>query len=431
MHAFLGASAVILLAGALVLGWFLTSTLKTQAVRDARTSLAQYVDGVLRPRLVRNDHLRVQPQLSATILAELRRRSDLITVKVWRADGTLAWTNRDPARIGRRFALDDELGESISENRSVASIGRLSPGGEHAVEALIAKHDVLEVYAPLESKDGSHAIGAYELYANPAQLESFIASRKHMIWLVLACVFSALYLALGLLVRGASRTLHSQTLALEARSRELLESNRLLELSAFETIESLNATVDAKDPYTAGHSLRVQRIALAIGAELDLHAERMDALRHAGLFHDIAKIAVPDSILAKPSALTEEEWALIRRHPANGAEIVGRLGWLREAVPLIRHHHERWDGKGYPDRLAGDAIPIEAAVVGLADAWDAMTTDRPYRSALTDEEAMREIREGRGTQFAPAVVDAFFVALAASPAEFSAARPRASVLAAG
>ena len=100
-------------------------------------------------------------------------------------------------------------------------------------------------------------------------------------------------------------------------------------------------------------------------------------------------------------------------------------------MPLIRHHHERWDGKGYPDRLAGDAIPIEAAVVGLADAWDAMTTDRPYRSALTDEEAMREIREGRGTQFAPAVVDAFFAALAASPAEFSAAQPRASVLAAG
>ena len=101
-------------------------------------------------------------------------------------------------------------------------------------------------------------------------------------------------------MRGASRTLQSQTLALEARSRELLESNRLLELSAFETIESLNATVDAKDPYTAGHSLRVQRIALAIGAQLGLPAERMDALRYAGLFHDIGKIAVPDAILAKP-----------------------------------------------------------------------------------------------------------------------------------
>ncbi len=431
MHAFLAASAVILLAGALVLGWFLTSTLKTQAVRDARTSLTQYVDGVLRPRLVRHDHLRVEPQLSATILAELRRRPDLITVKVWRADGTLAWTNRDPERIGKRFELDDELGESIRENRSVASIGRLSPGGEHAVEALVARHDVLEVYAPLESTDGSRAIGAYELYDDPAQLESFIASRKHLIWLVLAAVFSALYLALALLVRGASRTLSNQTLALEARSRELLESNSLLERSAFETIESLNATVDAKDPYTAGHSVRVQRIALAIGEQLGLSDERLDALRYAGLFHDIGKIAVPDAILAKPAALTDEEWKLIKRHPGSGAEIVGRLGWLRAAVPLIRHHHERWDGNGYPDRLAGGEIPPEAAVVGLADAWDAMTTDRPYRSALSDDEAALEIRRGRGTQFAPAVVDAFFIALANRPADFSPGAPRVSALAVG
>ena len=98
------------------------------------------------------------------------------------------------------------------------------------------------------------------------------------------------------------------------------------------------------------------------------------------------------------------------------------------AVPLIRHHHERWDGNGYPDRLAGSAIPLEAAVVGLADAWDAMTTDRPYRSALSDDEAVAEIRRGRGTQFAPAVVDAFFAALAAQPLEFSTAPPRVSAL---
>jgi putative nucleotidyltransferase with HDIG domain len=428
MHAFLAASAVILLAGALALGWFLTSTLKTQAVRDARTSLTQYVDGVLRPRLVHGNRLRIERQLSTTILAELRHRSDLISVKVWRADGTLAWTNRDPSRIGTRFKLADDLGASIRENRAVGSIGKLSPGGEHAVEALVARHDVLEVYAPLESQDGTRAIGAYELYANPAQLEGFIASRMHMIWLVLAGVFSMLYLALALLVRGASRTLHNQTIALETRSQELLESNSLLERSAFETIESLNATVDAKDPYTAGHSLRVQRIALAIGEQLGFSAESLDALRYAGLFHDIGKIAVPDAILAKPAALTDDEWELIKRHPAHGAEIVGRLGWLRHAVPLIRHHHERWDGNGYPDRLAGDAIPLEAAVVGLADAWDAMTTDRPYRSALGDVEATLEIRRGRGTQFAPAVVDAFFAAVAARPDDFSSVPPHVSAL---
>ncbi|HYA09179.1 MAG TPA: HD domain-containing phosphohydrolase, partial [Gaiellaceae bacterium] len=117
--------------------------------------------------------------------------------------------------------------------------------------------------------------------------------------------------------------------------------------------------------------------------------------------------------------LTPEEYEVIKRHPEDGAAIVGRLGRLREAVPLIRHHHERWDGSGYPDGLAGAAIPLEAAVVGLADAWDAMTSDRPYSRARSLEDAAEEIRRGRGTQFAPAVVDAFFAALRRDPVAFA------------
>jgi HD-GYP domain-containing protein (c-di-GMP phosphodiesterase class II) len=113
----------------------------------------------------------------------------------------------------------------------------------------------------------------------------------------------------------------------------------------------------------------------------------------------------------------------VQRHPADGAEIVSHFSRLREAVPLIRHHHERWDGKGYPDRLAGDEIPQEACVVGLADAWDAMTTDRPYRAALTVEQAAAEVRNCRGTQFSPAVVDAFFAAFRRQPALFEPDEP--------
>jgi HD-GYP domain-containing protein (c-di-GMP phosphodiesterase class II) len=117
---------------------------------------------------------------------------------------------------------------------------------------------------------------------------------------------------------------------------------------------------------------------------------------------------VPDAILTKPSALDADEFEAIKQHPADGAAIVGKLGRLRPTVPLIRHHHERWDGTGYPDRLAGEAVPQEAYVVGLADAWDAMTTDRPYQAALRWDDAAEEIRRGRGSQFSPEVVDAFF-----------------------
>ena len=132
---------------------------------------------------------------------------------------------------------------------------------------------------------------------------------------------------------------------------------------------------------------------------------------------------MPDGILVKPAKLDYWEYAQMKTHSAEGARIVEKFGRLREAVPIIRHHHERWDGSGYPDGLAGDAIPLEAAIVGLADAWDAMTTDRPYHRALTENEALAEIRAGRGTQFSPVVVDAFFFAAALLPDELGLDEP--------
>ncbi|HYX76761.1 MAG TPA: HD-GYP domain-containing protein, partial [Gaiellaceae bacterium] len=198
----------------------------------------------------------------------------------------------------------------------------------------------------------------------------------------------------------------------------------VLEQDALEAVETLNATVDARDPYTAGHSQRVQEIAVSIALELGIDGRQLDAISHAGLFHDIGKLGVPDAILTKPAALTDEEYAQMKRHPADGADIVAKFGRLRQAVPLIRHHHERWDGRGYPEGLAADAIPLGAAIVGLADAWDAMTTDRPYHRALDPAEAEDELRTHRGTQFSPAVVDAFFRVLERSrPPEGSRTRP--------
>jgi putative nucleotidyltransferase with HDIG domain len=173
-----------------------------------------------------------------------------------------------------------------------------------------------------------------------------------------------------------------------------------------DAIETLNATVEAKDPYTAGHSARVQSVALALGNELELSKDELDALRLGGLFHDIGKIAIPDAILLKPGKLTEDEYERMKEHSAEGARIVGKLRSLQPIVSIVCHHHERWDGRGYPDGLAGQDIPLLAAIVGLADAWDAMTTERPYARAMAQEEALEEIRRGTGTQFAPGVAQA-------------------------
>jgi len=426
LRVFLLASAVICAAAGIALGWMLSHSLTAEALDAEQTALARYVDGVVGPALLDGNKVVVSPRDKGRFSSSVRRQKDILSVKVWSANGVLAWTNVDPKRIGRMFPLEDELGDVVKENRPIADL--VGAGGNAKDEDAFERnelarahhlHQLFEVYAPIESSDGSHAIGAYEIYANPSALNHLIGSRRTMLWLAVGAVFVALWGLLALLVRGASRTLRRQNEKLRARTIRLVESNRLLEESALEAVESLNATVDAKDPYTAGHSQRVQRIAVGLGEELGLGPGCLDLLRFAGLFHDIGKIGVPDAILTKPDRLTDLEFEVVKRHPEDGARIIGRLHRLHAAVPAILHHHERWDGFGYPHGLRAGEIPLEAAIVGLADAIDAMTTDRPYSGARSLDEATEEVLRNRGSQFAPEVVDAFVALVGRSPDLFA------------
>ncbi len=200
-------------------------------------------------------------------------------------------------------------------------------------------------------------------------------------------------------LRQAAETIQSQNVSLEM-------ANKLLKERSTAAMESLSATVDARDSYTAGHSRRVQQLALAIGRELGLSHAELDLLGHAALFHDIGKLAIPDAILLKPASLTPDEWSLMQRHAEEGARIIDRLGFLNDAVPAIRHHHERFDGTGYPDRLGGEDIPLGARIIHVADALDSMLTTRIYRAARPAGEALQELRASAGTQFCPRCVTA-------------------------
>jgi diguanylate cyclase (GGDEF)-like protein/putative nucleotidyltransferase with HDIG domain len=200
-------------------------------------------------------------------------------------------------------------------------------------------------------------------------------------------------------LREAAETIRSQNVSLE-------QANRLLKERSTAAMESLSATVDARDAYTAGHSRRVQQLALAIGRELGLSHAELDLLGQAALFHDIGKLAIPDAVLLKPSSLSGDEWSLMQRHADEGARIIDRLGFLGDAVPAIRHHHERWDGAGYPDGLAGEEIPLGARIIHVADALDSMLTNRIYRAARPAAEALEELRQGGGSQFCPRCVAA-------------------------
>jgi putative nucleotidyltransferase with HDIG domain len=173
------------------------------------------------------------------------------------------------------------------------------------------------------------------------------------------------------------------------------------------TVRALSNAVEARDAYTGKHAERVARYAIAIGRELGLPRPDAPEIEFGFLLHDIGKLAVPDSILFKPGPLTEDERALMARHTIVGAEIMRDIEFLAEASKVVRSHHERWDGDGYPDGLAGEEIPLTARVFAVADVFDALTTDRPYRGALSFEQAHGMILEESGRHFDPAVVAAF------------------------
>lgn len=178
-------------------------------------------------------------------------------------------------------------------------------------------------------------------------------------------------------------------------------------LNLHATLRALVRSIEAKDPYTKEHSLRVTQLAVAVAGHMSCDPDEIDSLRFAGRLHDIGKIGIQDQILLKPGRLTEEEYAIIKTHPVIGEEIVSHLGVLPRETGCIRHHHERWDGKGYPDGLSETGIPKLARILAVADTFDAITSNRPYRPARSQEEAVTEIQKNAGTQFDPHVVEAF------------------------
>lgn len=181
------------------------------------------------------------------------------------------------------------------------------------------------------------------------------------------------------------------------------------------TLRSLITAIEAKDRYTQQHSTRVTELSVKIAEEMNLSQDEITSLRFSGYLHDIGKIGVPERILSKAGRLTDEEFELMKAHPVIGEGIVGHLGLLPQEKAIVRHHHERWDGRGYPDGLKGKDIPHLARIITVADAFDAMTSDRPYRKAMSSDDALQELVKLRSVQFDGQVVDVFLQLLAREP----------------
>ncbi len=253
---------------------------------------------------------------------------------------------------------------------------------------------MVTAYPEIDMAVEAMRLGAYDFIIKPADLELIVLSVKKAL---------------------ESKQLEEEIEAYHNRLEELVEERtavlqqayRFLKKSHLDSVKVLAEAIDAKDPYTRGHSDRVKRMSLAIAKQMGFSEERLEALEYGALLHDIGKIGIKDEILQKQSFLSPQEYESIQEHPLIGVKIVEGVEFFKDKIPMIRHHHEQYDGGGYPDGLAGEAIPLEGRIIAIPDAFDAMTSARPHRNILPLQDVLLEMEKCKGKQFDPKVLEIF------------------------
>ncbi len=322
-------------------------------------------------------------------------------------------------KVLRKVILLAPDGTVVFSTESDAPQGKL-PLGRRETKALGGKvsatlghrgdQSELTYWAPVQLGDPPRTVGLVIAQRPGGQIETSV--RAAVLALAAVVVLGGLFaygLAWWVLRQAEVEVRRSQEQTRRVNNR-LSVSLASLERHSVGTIQALTQAVDAKDSYTARHSVNVADYAVAIAIRLGMAGEVV-AIERAGLLHDIGKIGVSESLLLKPSGLTPDEFKQVQEHSVMGARIIESMPFLRETVIPVLYHHEHWDGSGYPDGLVGEDIPRAARVLSAADAFDAMTTDRPYRKAMSVEQAVYQLRQGSGGQFDPECVDALLALL--------------------
>lgn len=335
--------------------------------------------------------------LNNVISGEIKR------VKVWNRGGRIVYSD-EKSVVNKVFPISDHLHRALN-GETTAEFTTMSEE-EQQTEKQIA-HDMLEVYVPIFSGDHKTVLGSFELYIHDLSLARQLSYNYRVIIVSTIASLAALYLTLMGIFRRASSTISNQSREIGSLYQNLDQSLKWQEKAQTGTIKALLTTLNAKDNYTAGHSLRVAEYALQIGRAMDLPEEKRNVLREAALFHDIGKIGITESILNKPGKFSDEEYELMKKHPVIGSEIVSSFDHLQLHAEIVRHHHERIDGSGYPDGIKGSAISLESRILAVADTFDALTTNRPYRRGMSTDQALNIIRDVSGTQLDGKIVTLF------------------------
>ncbi len=343
--------------------------------------------------------------------ASLARLDELVSARN-AGDNTMLFRVMD----GRGRVVFSTMVEEVGEEPEEVEFDSVLAGETHigivdtaGNEALgdITDERAIEVLTPLTMPGTDTIIGVVETYKPYSQIVGSARRAALIVWIPVFVGALVSFAGLSWVLDRATVEAREHEVEVASLNDRLYDSMMTLEGQALGTLQALSAAVDEKDSYTARHSLGVTNWAHLIGVAAGLSPVEQATLERAGLLHDIGKIGVPESVLLKPSQLTEEEFAQIRQHPEAGARILETIPFLDDIVNVVRYHHERWDGKGYPEGLAGEQIPYLARVLAVADAYDAMTTDRPYREAMPVEEARRELLACAGSQFDPDVIALF------------------------
>ena len=361
---------------------------------------------------------------------------------------------RDASGIVIAHDQIQERGKLFQPSARIASLGFFSE--THADEVIRNNRTLMEFTTPISF--AGKLVGTVTAALNPVSLEGAHRSVHHSILVIASIIFGIVFLGIlwasslltvrikrlheGLLAIDSGKPFHpipagsSDELGVLTRKFNHMAENLFsqqidLKAKASQVEEAyigmvrvVAASLDARDSYTLGHSTRVAKLSCAMGKLLGLSEESLEDLERAAIFHDLGKIQTPDSVLLKNARLSNTEAQRMRNHPLDATEILQKAPFLRRYIPVVRAHHEWFNGQGYPDGKSGNEIPLHAQIISLADAFDAMTTDRPYRRAKGAEEAVEEILRHRGTQFAPDLADSFAeMILNYPPTEFT-SRPK-------
>jgi len=425
------ALAAILAITALLVGvvtsYLLDRYVQDETARFTKDAVASHFGPVFKDDVFERQLSSDERESLETIVAFHLSIYNVVATQFFDTGGTIVFSY-DDTEIGRQInpSTEDGLAAALQGNSyaertdvvgdtryaapAVMSYATYTPtrsasaeGGDHDHAAASGKpvpgiFHTLETWVPV--REGDRIIGAAVVWRDLSAIDRALRQMQMSTSLIIAGAALLLWLVLrGVYVRS-SRQIMSQAHALEAA---LTETERTYDT----TLQALSNALDVRDSETEGHSRRVVEYMELIIGQLSVPTDHLAMLRRGALLHDIGKIGVPDNVLRKPAALSDAEWVLMKRHPEHGARIISRIPFLEDVSRIVRHHHERWDGRGYPDGLAGEAIPLGARIFAVGDSFDAMTSDRPYRRAMSVEEARHEVLRCRGTQFDPHVVDAF------------------------